>query len=123
MNNKMRFRGIRKDDLGTIEGFYFETPLTAEVNAPSESGLFFLSGENEPKRYCISDEDGCVHEVYPETVICIQVTDLIRRIRQFKVVEEVIIKGSTTPLPIAKSEARTKAYNNIMNELNRLGIE
>lgn len=64
MKREIRFRGKRLDNGQWVTGYYFETPLTAEVCAEPEIGLFFLSGE---KRHCISSQ-GVAFPVDPATV-------------------------------------------------------
>lgn len=55
----------RVDNDQWVQGCYFKTPITSEVNDSKPSdGWFFLSGK---PRHCIA-RDCCVFEVYPTTV-------------------------------------------------------
>ena len=50
-----------------VYGHYFKTPLTDENSGTHpEEGWFFLSDGKE--RHCISDKDGVVYVVIPESV-------------------------------------------------------
>ena len=67
MNDRYLFRGQRIDTKEWVYGYYFKTPLTDENSGTKpESGWSFLSDGKE--RYCISDSNGCVFVVIPETV-------------------------------------------------------
>jgi uncharacterized phage protein (TIGR01671 family) len=67
MNRQIKFRGRRTDHRGWAYGYYFTTPLTAEYNIQPENGAYFDCG-GIGRRYVISNSDGCVFEVIPETV-------------------------------------------------------
>lgn len=56
------FKARRKDNGKWVYGYLFRTPLTADFDC---DGQYFSS---MVKRICISNEDGCVFEVIPETI-------------------------------------------------------
>lgn len=60
--NRYLFKAKRKDNNEWVYGYLFKTPLTAEFNC---DGQYFSS---MVRRTCISNEDGCVFEVIPETI-------------------------------------------------------
>ena len=64
-----RFKGKRIDNGEWVKGFYFKAPLTAENFTGS-----FSSGV---ERHCISDDDGVVFEVEPETISIVE-TDAVK---------------------------------------------
>lgn len=62
----IKFRGKRIDNGEWVYGYYFKTPLTDENSGEDvDGGLFFLCGI---ERHCISNENGAVFVVDPETV-------------------------------------------------------
>jgi uncharacterized phage protein (TIGR01671 family) len=67
MNRQIKFRGKRIDNGEFVYGYYFTTPLTAEYNIEPINGAHFDSGLSY-RRHVISNEDGVVFEVIPDTV-------------------------------------------------------
>jgi hypothetical protein len=67
MNREIKFRGKRTDNKEWVYEYYFTTPLTAEYNIPPENGAYF-DCMIKVRRHVISNCNGCVFEVIPETV-------------------------------------------------------
>ena len=65
---EVEYAGERIDSDQIVKGYYFKAPLTAE-NFTADS---FSSGIT---RHCISDANGVVYEVKPETVAIIIVSE------------------------------------------------
>jgi hypothetical protein len=67
MNRTIKYRGKRTDNGEWVYGYYFTTPLTAEYNIEPVNGAYFDSGRSIC-RHVISNENGVVFEIIPETV-------------------------------------------------------
>lgn len=80
--NRYLFKAKRKDNNDWVYGYLFKTPLTADFNC---DGQYFSS---MVRRTCISNEDGCVFEVIPET-IC----QYLGSINDIDLYENDIVKG------------------------------
>jgi hypothetical protein len=59
----IKFKGQRIDNDSWVEGYYFKTPLTVENFGAGHLG-------DEIIRHCISNYDGVVFEVIPESITC-----------------------------------------------------